>query len=187
MRTLDVVAKAFKWTREQARGELLKVHLSNLPENLAFFSGAIDAAGSFGGIYQSAALAYGSDLVKDPPDPSRFVDLKALEGIQKAGLFKDQKIAIAPIRTSGSGGSTVETNPLLSKDIRFMFEPNSADLDMQIPEQHREPGLDQEADPGEPGLHDTAARPRRQRARRRVPPQAAAKATCASRRSARSS
>lgn len=128
---LDVVAKAFKWTREQARGELLKVHLSNLPENLAFFSGAIDAAGSFGGIYQSAALAYGSDLVKDPPDPSRFVDLKALEGIQKAGLFKDQKIAIAPIRTGG-GGSTVETNPLLSKDIRFMFEPNSADLDMQI-------------------------------------------------------
>ena len=128
---VDVVAKAFKWTREQARGELLKVHLSNLPENLAFFSGAIDAAGSFGGIYQSAALAYGSDLVKDPPDPSRFVDLKALEGLQKAGLFKDQKIAIAPIRTGGSGGSTVETNPLLSKDIRFMFEPNSADLDMQ--------------------------------------------------------
>jgi NitT/TauT family transport system substrate-binding protein len=128
---VDVVAKAFKWTREQARGELLKVHLSNLPENLAFFSGAIDAAGSFGGIYQSAALAYGSGLVKDPPDPSRFVDLKPLEGIQKAGLFKEQKIAIAPIRTGGSGGSTVETNPLLSKDIRFMFEPNSADLDMQ--------------------------------------------------------
>ena len=25
----------------------------------------------------------------------------------------------------------METNPLLSKDIRFMFEPNSADLDMQ--------------------------------------------------------
>ena len=37
----------------------------------AFFSGAIDAAGSFGGIYQSAVLAYGSDLIKDPPDPSR--------------------------------------------------------------------------------------------------------------------
>jgi len=128
---LDVVAKAFKWTREQARGELLKVHLSNLPENLAFFSGAIDAAGSFGGIYQSAALAYGSDLVKDPPDPSRFVDMKALEGLQKSGQFKDQKIAIAPIRAGGGGGSTVETNPLLSKDIRFMFEPNSADLDMQ--------------------------------------------------------
>lgn len=126
---MDVVAKAFKWTREQARTELAKVHLSNLPENLAFFSGAIDAAGSFGGIYQSAALAYGSDLVRDPPDPSRFVDTRSLEATQKAGLFKDQKVAIAPIRT-GSGGSTVETNPLLSKDIRFLFDPNSADLDM---------------------------------------------------------
>ena len=50
--------------------ELANVHLSNLPENLAFFSGAIDAAGSFGGIYQSAVLAYGSDVIKDPPDPS---------------------------------------------------------------------------------------------------------------------
>jgi len=129
---LDIVAKAFKWTREQARAELAKVHLSNLPENLAFFSGAIDAAGSFGGIYQSAALAYGSDLVRDPPDPSRFVDTRALDAIQKAGLFKDQKVAIAPLRASG-GGSTVETNPLLSKDIRFMFEPNSADLDMASP------------------------------------------------------
>jgi NitT/TauT family transport system substrate-binding protein len=128
---VDVVAKAFKWTRDQTRAELAKVHLSNLPENLAFFSGAIDAAGSFGGIYQSAALAYGSELIKDPPDPSRFADLKALEGLQKAGLFKDQKIAIAPIR-AGGGGSTVETNPLLSKDIRFLFEPNSADLDMTV-------------------------------------------------------
>ena len=47
--------------RDEAKPELAKVHLSNLPENLAFFSGAIDAAGSFGGIYQSAVLAYGSD------------------------------------------------------------------------------------------------------------------------------
>lgn len=125
---VDVVAKAFKWTREQTRDNLAKVHLSNLPENLAFFSGAIDAAGSFGGIYQSAALAYGSDLVRDPPDPSRFVDTKSLDAVQKSGLFKDQRVAIAPIRSGGA--STVEGNALLSKDIRFLFEPNSADLDM---------------------------------------------------------
>ena len=37
-------------------------------------------------------------------------------------------MAIAPIRSGGSG--TVEGSPLLSKDIRFLFEPNSADLDM---------------------------------------------------------
>jgi NitT/TauT family transport system substrate-binding protein len=124
---VDVVARAFKWSREKATAELANVHLANLPENLAFFSGAMDAAGSFGGIYQSAVLAYGSDVIKDPPDPSRFADLTALQAIDKSGLFKEQKVAIAPIRTSG--GASIETDPLLSKDIRFLFEPNSAALD----------------------------------------------------------
>jgi NitT/TauT family transport system substrate-binding protein len=125
---LDTIAKAFKWTRDKAQAELQKVHLANLPENLAFFSGAIDAAGSFNGIYQSAVLAYGNDLVKDPPDPSRFAQTKYLEALQKQPEFKDEKVAIAPIRTSGT--ATVETNPLLSKNIRFLFEPNSSDLDV---------------------------------------------------------
>jgi NitT/TauT family transport system substrate-binding protein len=126
---LDTVARAFKWSRDQARDELAKVHLANLPESLAFFSGAIDAAGSFGGIYQSAVLAYGPSLIKDPPDAERFLDLKALKGLEASGLFKDQKVAISPIR-SGSSAS-VETNPLLSKDIRFTFEPNSSDLALE--------------------------------------------------------
>ena len=55
---LDVIGKAFKWDRQKTGDELAKVHLSNLPENLAFFSGAIDAAGSFGGIYQAAVYSY---------------------------------------------------------------------------------------------------------------------------------
>ena len=126
---LDVIGRAFKWaSRSDTKAELAKVHLSNLPENRAFFSGAIDAAGSFGGIYQSAVLAYGSELIKDPPDPSRFLITQHLDAIEKTGLFKEQTVAIAPIR-SGSGGS-VETDPLLSKDIRFLFEPNEAKLDM---------------------------------------------------------
>jgi NitT/TauT family transport system substrate-binding protein len=125
---LDVVGRPFKWSREDTRAELSKVHLSNLPENLAFFSGAMDAAGSFSGIYGSAVLAYGSDLIRDPPDPSRFAQTQHLEALQKAGLFKDQVIAIAPIR--GSGGPSVENDPLLTKDIRFFFEPNEAKLDM---------------------------------------------------------
>lgn len=125
---LDVIARAFKWTRDDAKGELANVHLSNLPENRAFFSGAIDAAGSFGGIYQSAVLAYGSDLIKDPPDASHFLRGQALDAIEKTGLFKEQTIAIAPIRSGG--GASVETDPLLSKDIRFLFEPNQATLDM---------------------------------------------------------
>jgi NitT/TauT family transport system substrate-binding protein len=132
---LDVVGRSFKWSRDDTKSELATVHLSNLPENLAFFSGSIDSAGSFGGIYQSAVLAYGSDLIRDPPDSSKFMDLSALQAADKSGLFKDQKLAIAPIR-SAPGGS-LETNPLLSKDIRFLFEPNSADLDLSNQENLR--------------------------------------------------
>ena len=50
-------------------------------------------------------------------------------------LFKGQKVAIAPIRLAG--GATLETNPLLSKDIRFLFEPNTSTLDMSDPENLR--------------------------------------------------
>jgi NitT/TauT family transport system substrate-binding protein len=125
---LDVIGRAFKWSRDDTKSELANVHLSNLPENRAFFSGAMDAAGSFGGIYQSAVLAYGSDLIKDPPDPGKFLQVQYLDALEKAGLFKDQTIAIAPIRSGG--GASVESDPLLSKDIRFLFEPNSAALDM---------------------------------------------------------
>jgi NitT/TauT family transport system substrate-binding protein len=124
---LDVIGRAFKWNRDQTKSELSKVHLANLPENTAFFSGAIDAAGSFESIYQSAVLAYGSDLIKDPPDAGRFASLAALQAVEKSGLFKDQKMAIAPMRSSG--GASLESDPLLSKDIRFLFEPNSSTLD----------------------------------------------------------
>jgi len=123
---LDVVGRAFGWSRDKTKQELAKVHFSNLPENLAFFSGAIDAAGSFGGIYQSAVLAYGN-VIRDPVDGERFLDLRALEALDASGAFKNQKIAIAPIRSKAGG--TIENDPLLTKDIRFYFEPNSAKLD----------------------------------------------------------
>jgi NitT/TauT family transport system substrate-binding protein len=123
---LAVVAKAFKWTDAEARDELSRVHLSNLPENRAFFAGTIDSAGSFDGIFQSSVLAYGS-VIKNPTDPARFVDTAALDALAKRGLFADQKIAIAPIRTSTQ--ASLEGDPLLSKDIRFYFEANSSNLD----------------------------------------------------------
>jgi NitT/TauT family transport system substrate-binding protein len=123
---LAVVAKAFKWSEADARDELAHVHLSNAPENRAFFAGTIDSAGSFGGIFQSSILAYGN-LIKNPADPARFIDTAALDVIAKRSPFSEQKIAIAPIRTATQ--SALEGDPLLSKDIRFFFEPNSANLD----------------------------------------------------------
>jgi NitT/TauT family transport system substrate-binding protein len=123
---IGVLAKAFGWSDTDARDELAKVHLSNLPENRAFFAGTIDSAGSFGGIFQSSVLAYGS-VIRNPTDSSRFLDTKALDAIAAKNLFADQKIAIAPIKTATT--ASLEGDPLLSKDIRFFFEPNSTALD----------------------------------------------------------
>lgn len=128
---LATVAKAFGWTPEEARVELAKVHLSNSPENRAFFEGTIDAAGSFSGIFQSAVLAYG-DVLKNPTDAARFFDPAPLAALAAEGLFGGQRIAIAPIKTRGAGA--LEGDPLLSRDIRFFFEPNSATLDRKAKE-----------------------------------------------------
>ena len=126
---LDVIGRAFKWSRDDTKGELANVHLSNLPENLAFFSGAIDAAGSFEGIYQSAVLAYGSDLIKDPPDASRFARPRgARRRSRRAASSRTRRSRSR--RSASAGGASLETDPLLSKDIRFLFEPNSSTLDM---------------------------------------------------------
>jgi NitT/TauT family transport system substrate-binding protein len=123
---IGILAKAFGWSEADARQELAKVHLSNLPENRAFFAGTIDSAGSFGGIFQSSVLAYGN-VIRNPTDASRFVDTKALDALAAKNLFADQKIAIAPIKSASV--AALEGDPLLSKDIRFFFEPNSAALD----------------------------------------------------------
>jgi NitT/TauT family transport system substrate-binding protein len=128
---IGVVAKAFGWSEEDARGELANVHLANLPENAAFFSGTIDSAGSFGGIFQSSVLAYGG-VIKNPTDPARFMDASYLDALAKKGLFAEQKIAIAPIKTVSQ--TSLEGDPLLSKDIRFFFEANSATLDRDAPQ-----------------------------------------------------
>lgn len=124
---LGLIARSFGWDVDETREELKKVHLSNLPENRAFFDGTIDAAGSFAGIYQSSVLAYGAGLIPNPPDASRFIDQSVLTTIAATGAFANQVVAIAPIRSRA--GSPIEGDALLSKDIRFLYEPNSATLD----------------------------------------------------------
>ncbi|HVO04901.1 MAG TPA: phosphate ABC transporter substrate-binding/OmpA family protein [Candidatus Cybelea sp.] len=123
---IGVVAKAFKWNDAQAHDELSHVHLANLPENIAFFNGTIDAAGSFSGIYQSSVLAYG-DRIHNVVDGERFMDTSYLQALQKSGIFSDQVVSIAPVRTTNN--QPLEGDPLLKKDIHFYFQPNSADLD----------------------------------------------------------
>lgn len=126
--------KAYEWTVEDAREELSKVHLSNLPENLAFFRGAIDAAGSFASVFQTANLAYGPELQPSPVAASFFADLKPLEAIEKTGTLSSQIASIQPIRSNDQ--APIEQDPLLTRDIRFYFLPNSALLDMANKENH---------------------------------------------------
>ncbi len=126
---LAALSTAFKWDRKAALEQLKKIHFSNLAENLAFFGGSIDAGGSFGGIYQSAVFAYGPDVAGDAPDADRFLDLAHLRALKAAGAYPDEGVAIAP--TSPGARAGVEKDPLLSKNIRFLFEANSEALDMK--------------------------------------------------------
>ena len=144
---LDVLVKAFNsgkdpekdkdklWNRAKARAELAKVHLSNLPENLAFFNGSIDAAGSFTGIYDAAVRAYGKELIADAAPAVSFVDLAHVQALRQSGAFNDQQVSIDPIRAEGSSSArAADENPLLSKNIRFYFKPNNSELDMANPQ-----------------------------------------------------
>ena len=127
----ELIGKCFKWAPEKTKAELAKVHLANLPENLAFFNGTIDAAGSYGYIFETAGYVYGADLIGKLPEAERFLDLAALKALDKSGAFKDQKVAIEPIRSKVQSAevSLLDQTPMLSKDIRFLFSPNSSKLD----------------------------------------------------------
>jgi NitT/TauT family transport system substrate-binding protein len=141
-RYLPIIAKAFKWKPENAKGELAKVHLANFPENQAFFAGTLDSAGSFEYIYETAGYVYGNELIGNPADASKFLDGSHLAAVEKAGTFKDQKASITPLRAKAT---TAENTPdaqadmvaVLSKDIRFKFKPNSSKLDQANPENQK--------------------------------------------------
>jgi NitT/TauT family transport system substrate-binding protein len=129
---LAIIGKAFKWEPDEAKAELAKVHLSNLPENLSFFSGTMDSAGSYGFIYETASYVYGSQLLGKVPDAEEFLDLAALKKIERSGAFNDQKVVIAPIRSTLTGIERDPNDPLLSRDVNFQFAPNTGQLDLSI-------------------------------------------------------
>ena len=127
----DVVGKAFGWDRARTLAELQKVHFSNLPEQMAFMTSGITQGGSFASIFQSSLDVYAQDfmdLLNSPVDSDRFVSLDALKKAETSGTYKSQVAALKPL--SATGG-VAEADPVLSKDIRFQFVENKADLDMK--------------------------------------------------------
>ena len=99
------------------------------------------------------------------PTPTRFMDTHAAQALAERGKYADQKIAIAPIRRPRRGA--LEGDPLLKQGHPLLLR---AELRRARRQAKREPGVprhDQAVPAGEPGLDGAAARPRRQRARRR--------------------
>jgi NitT/TauT family transport system substrate-binding protein len=125
---LPVIAAAFKWSPDQTKAELAKVHLANVPEARGFFQGSLTAAGSFGSIYSASVFAYGEELIGKPQAAERFLDSKALDALAEKEPFANEKPVIVPI---GKELAEVEGTPLLSKDIKFFYLPNSAELDLK--------------------------------------------------------
>ena len=126
----ELLAKAFGWEKEEVLAELGKVHLANLPENLAFFSGTIDSAGSYGYIYESSVQAYGSEFIPRPVPAETFLSPAPLERAKAVDIFSKERAEIKPIKMDAED---VET-PLLARDIRFLFRANSAEVDLEHPQ-----------------------------------------------------
>lgn len=131
-RHLPVIAKAFDWTIDEARAELTKVHLANVPEARAFFAGTLETAGSFEYIYETARYVYGDALIGKAADPARLVSATQLTALSTQPPFKDQQAAIVPLRSKGGPAerNPLEDEALLKRDIRFYFRANSSKLDM---------------------------------------------------------
>lgn len=138
-----LLGKAFGWKPDEVKDELAKVHLANLPENLAFFAGTLDSAGSYEYIYETAAYVYGSGLIGEPADAAKLVDTSHLIALEKQGVFRNQQASITPIRAKGGPAENdpdaqkLDAVALLSKDIRFHFQPNSSTLQMNNPENQK--------------------------------------------------
>jgi len=119
-----ILEKVFEWEKGDAAEELKKVHLANLPENLAFFNGTIDSAGSFEYILETAIDIYKSQIIGKPIKCESVLSLDALKAAEKSGVYKNQKSKIEPVLVDAIGET--DPAPLLSKNVTIEFQPNKA-------------------------------------------------------------
>lgn len=128
----SVIEKAFGWEPGDAIAELKKVHLANLPENVAFFNGTIDAAGSFSYLFETATGLYKPQLAGPAASGDAMLSLDALGAAEASGAFKGQRADITPIKLDidlGETSAAESERSLLSKNVRIEFMPNSAEVD----------------------------------------------------------
>ncbi len=127
--TLPVIAKALDKSTNEMRELLKDVHLSNHAENMLFFSAEGGQIGTFQEIYYSSVYAYGKEVIKSPVAPEKLINRTYVEELAKAEQFQGQEVRLRPIKSSEKKES-LENNPLFTKQIRFRFEPNSTELDL---------------------------------------------------------
>lgn len=127
--TLPIAAKAMGMTNDDLKSSIQEVHLSNHIENLQFFSTEAGQSGNFNELYYTAVYAYGKNIIPNAIAPEKLVNRSHLDAIGQEGLFAGQTVALGPIKTAEKT-EVLEKNPLLTKQIRFMFQPNSAELDL---------------------------------------------------------
>jgi NitT/TauT family transport system substrate-binding protein len=127
--TLPIAAKAFSMSIDELKKSIQEVHVSNHAENLAFFTAQPGETGNFNELYYTAVYAYGKEIIANPIAPEKLVNRSYLDAIAQEGLFAGQTVALGPIKTSEKA-EVLEKNPLLTKQIRFLFQPNSAELDI---------------------------------------------------------
>jgi NitT/TauT family transport system substrate-binding protein len=133
-RTLPIAAQAFKdedtnkpISLEEMRELMRDVHLSNHAENMLFFSNETGQVGTFNDIYLTALYAYGRDTTT-AIQPQKLTNRSYLEELATQPLFQGQRVELGPIK-SAERASPLESDPVLTKQIRFQFEPNSTNLD----------------------------------------------------------
>lgn len=127
--TLPIAAKAFGMSVEELKKSIQEVHVSNHVENLQFFSTEAGQTGNFNELYYTAVYAYGKEIIANTIAPEKLVNRSYLDAIAQEGLFAGQAVSLGPIKTAGKT-EVLERNPLLTKQIRFLFQPNSAELDL---------------------------------------------------------
>ncbi len=127
--TLPIAAKAFNMAPEEFRKVFQEVHLSNHAENLQFFSTEAGQTGSFNDLYYTAVYAYGKEIIPNAIAPEKLANRAHLDAIAQEGLFAGQAVTLGPIKTV-ERTEVLEGNPLLSKQVRFLFQPNSTELEL---------------------------------------------------------
>jgi NitT/TauT family transport system substrate-binding protein len=124
-----IVSSAFGWEQGEIADELKKVHLANLPENLAFFNGSIITGGSYSYLFETATEIYSPQLNGPKMDYKAVVYSSGLEVADKSGRYDGQEQSITYIDIEGIGEAPA---PVLQKSIILEFGPNSAELDPDL-------------------------------------------------------